>query len=269
MRCGGEANASIALERPLPYPCGLTGRAPAPGHFAARERLMRILVTGGAGFVGSHIVDALLLRGHSVRVYDALDRQVHPTGRVPSYLSEKAEFIHGDVRDRARLASAIEGVDVVFHEAAYVGVGQSMYEIRRYVDGNSLGGATLLDILANDKHQVKKLIVASSMSIYGEGQYRCSDCGDVAPKLRTEAQMGQHDWELHCPFCNASVAGMPTAEDKPLEPTSIYAITKRCRCRSAARTAFRPSRCVTSTSTARGRRSRTHTRACSRSSRAA
>lgn len=188
---------------------------------------MRVLVTGGAGFVGSHIVDALVARGYRVRVYDSLERQVHPGGRIPSYLSNKVEFIHGDCRDRERLARAVEGMDVVYHEAAYVGVGQSMYEIRRYVDGNSLGGATLLDILANEKHGVKKLIVASSMSIYGEGGYRCSSCGDVSPPLRTKDQMAKQDWELHCPSCSRVVNPIPTRESKPLQPTSIYAVTKR------------------------------------------
>jgi dTDP-L-rhamnose 4-epimerase len=188
---------------------------------------MRILVTGGAGFVGSHLVDALLARGHRVRVYDSLERQVHPGGRLPSYLASDVEFIHGDCRDRDRLAQAVEGMDAIFHEAAYVGVGQSMYEIRRYVDGNSVGGATLLDILANTKHTVKKLIVASSMSIYGEGAYRCSSCGPVSPPLRTKGQMEKQDWELHCPKCDRVCNPMGTNEDKPLQPTSIYAITKR------------------------------------------
>ena len=188
---------------------------------------MRILVTGGAGFVGSHLVDALLARGHAVRVYDSLDRQVHPSGRLPSWVPEQVEFIHGDVYDRPRLKSAIEGIDVIFHEAALVGVGQSMYQIRRYVEGNSLGGATLLDILANEKHSVKKLIVASSMSIYGEGAYECSACGDVSPDLRGKTQMAAHDWELKCPNCGRKVGALPTPESKPLSPTSIYAVTKR------------------------------------------
>ena len=188
---------------------------------------MKVLVTGGAGFVGSHLVDALLKRGYRVRVYDSLERQVHPGGRLPKYLAEDIEFVHGDVRDRSRLASAMEGVDVIFHEAAYVGVGQSMYEIRRYVDGNSVGGATLLDILANTKHSVKKLVVASSMSIYGEGAYKCSSCGEVSPPLRTRDQMMKQDWELHCPQCNRIVNPIGTKEEKPLQPTSIYAITKR------------------------------------------
>lgn len=188
---------------------------------------MRVLVTGGAGFVGSHLVDALLAKGHQVRVYDSLDRQVHAGGRVPSYLAENIEFVHGDVRDRERLKAAIEGIDVVYHQAAYVGVGQSMYEIRRYVDGNSVGGATLLDILANEKHDVKKVIVASSMSIYGEGAYRCSDCGDVSPELRSREQMAAFDWELDCPKCGTKVEAIGTPESKPLQPTSIYAVTKR------------------------------------------
>ncbi len=188
---------------------------------------MRILVTGGAGFVGSHLVDALLARGHRVRVYDVLDRQVHPGGRVPSYLAEDIEFVHGDVRDRERLKDALAGVEVVFHQAAYVGVGQSMYQIRRYVDGNSVGGATLLDILANEPHTVRKLVVASSMSIYGEGAYECREHGAVSPALRSRAQMEAHDWELKCPTCGLSVRPIPTPEEKPLQPTSIYAVTKR------------------------------------------
>jgi len=188
---------------------------------------MRILVTGGAGFVGSHLVDALLAKGHRVRVYDSLDRQVHPGGRVPSYLAEDIEFVHGDMRDRDRLQAALDGIEVVYHQAAYVGVGQSMYEIRRYVDGNSVGGATLLDILANEKHDVKKVVVASSMSIYGEGAYRCTDCGDVSPMLRSREQMGRFDWELDCPTCEGKLSAIATPESKPLQPTSIYAVTKR------------------------------------------
>lgn len=189
---------------------------------------MKILITGGAGFVGSHTADALLEKGHDVRVFDNLTPQVHGTsGQLPDYLTREVEFIRGDVRDRDALKGALKGVNAVYHLAAAVGVGQSMYEVYEYVSINSLGGAVLLDILAKEKHAVEKVIVASSMSIYGEGQYQCVDCGVVFPKLRTNAQLESRDWDMRCPHCQKTVLPMPTNEEKPLFPTSIYAITKR------------------------------------------
>jgi len=186
------------------------------------------LVTGGAGFIGSHLVDRLLDSGYEVTVYDSLEKQVHgEEQRVPGYLSSDAEFIKGDVRDRDALYNAIKGKQVIFHEAAAVGVGQSMYEIARYTDINTMGGAVLLDILANERHQVEKVLVASSMSIYGEGKYECPRCGAIHPKLRSEDQLARGEWEMHCPKCGAIAKPLPTDEEKPLSPTSIYAITKR------------------------------------------
>lgn len=188
----------------------------------------RILVTGGAGFIGSFLVDALVEKGHEVRIYDALVPQVHgPERALPDYINRNAEFIRGDVRDRESLGRALEGMDVVFHLAAAVGVGQSMYQIQHYTEVNTLGGAVLLDLLANTKHHVRKMLVASSMSIYGEGKYQCTDCGVVFPRLRSEAQLKNRDWEMECPHCGQAVRLLPTDEDKPLYPTSIYAITKR------------------------------------------
>jgi dTDP-L-rhamnose 4-epimerase len=187
-----------------------------------------VLVTGGAGFIGSFLVDALVGEGHDVRVYDALVPQVHgPDEALPGYLNPGVEFVKGDVRDRDALARALRGVDVVFHLAAAVGVGQSMYEIEHYTASNTLGGAVLLDLLANTRHQVRKMVVASSMSIYGEGKYACDDCGIVFPRLRPEAQLKARAWEMKCPHCSHDVRPLPTDEDKPLFPTSIYAITKR------------------------------------------
>lgn len=188
---------------------------------------MRVLVTGGAGFVGSHLVDALLSRGHEVRVFDNLTPQVHPTGQVPDYLSSEAEFILGDCRDRNALRNAMRGMDIVYHQAAVVGVGQSMYQIRHYTEHNTLAGATLLELLATEKHSIQKVIVASSMSIYGEGRYNCKHCGDVYPSLRSLQQMKSEDWEVKCEACGERVTPAPTHEAKPLAPTSIYAITKR------------------------------------------
>jgi dTDP-L-rhamnose 4-epimerase len=142
----------------------------------------RILVTGGAGFIGSFLVDALLARGHHVRIYDALVPQVHGSEQaMPGYVNPEAEFMRGDVRDRDLLAKALDDVDIVYHLAAAVGVGQSMYEIQYYTEANTLGGAVLLDLLANTKHQVRKMVVASSMSIYGEGQYECSSWTKTNP----------------------------------------------------------------------------------------
>jgi len=188
----------------------------------------RILVTGGAGFIGSFLVDELLERGHDVRIYDALVAQVHGTDQaLPDYLNPDAEFIKGDVRDRDALARALQGIDVIYHLAAAVGVGQSMYEIQYYTEANTLGGAVLLDLLANSRHSARKLVVASSMSIYGEGKYKCDACGAVYPRLRPEDQLKARDWEMNCPSCGRDVQSVPTDEDKPLYPTSIYAITKR------------------------------------------
>jgi len=187
----------------------------------------RILVTGGAGFIGSHLAEALVGQGHRVRVFDNLDPQVHGQAALPRHIAGDVEFIHGDVRDRAALQRALDGTEIVFHQAAAVGVGQSMYQIRHYVDVNVNGTATLLDILANEKHRVEKLLVASSMSIYGEGPYSCAACGIVYPTLRPKAQLERRDWEMYCPTCGRRLEAQPTSEAKPLFPTSIYAMAKR------------------------------------------
>jgi dTDP-L-rhamnose 4-epimerase len=186
-----------------------------------------VLVTGGAGFIGSHLVDALVEQGHNVRVLDALVPQVHGEDARPSYLNSAAEFIQGDVCDRQLVNDALEGIDVVFHEAAEVGVGQSMYEIERYVRANDLGTAVLLEAILARRPQIKKLIVASSMSIYGEGAYTCESCGSVAPQLRPAEQLLDRRWEMECPNCGKQLSPAPTSEEKPLFPTSVYAVTKQ------------------------------------------
>src|SRR6202008_2621055 len=146
---------------------------------------------------------------------------------VPAYLNSAAEFIQGDFCNRAVCDEALEGIDVVFHEAAEVGVGQSMYEIERYVRANDLGTAVLLEAILKRRPQIKKLIVASSMSIYGEGAYTCPGCGLVAPQLRPSEQLLERRWEVECPKCGQQLAPAPTSEEKPLFPTSVYAVTKQ------------------------------------------
>jgi dTDP-L-rhamnose 4-epimerase len=185
----------------------------------------RVLVTGGAGFIGSHIVDQLLERGDDVRVYDLLIPQVHGTDD-PRYVSKEAELIVADVRDRTSLQRALQGMDSVIHLAAEVGVGQSMYEIDRYVDTNTHGTAVLLQLLAEGRTDVGRLVVASSMSIYGEGAYRCTEHGIVSPQPRPKASLVAREWEARCPTCGAEVAPVPTPESKPLIPTSVYAVSK-------------------------------------------
>lgn len=186
-----------------------------------------ILVTGGAGFIGSHLTDALIRNGYRVRVMDNLCRQIHPTGRLPLYFNKKAEFIHGDVTRKQDWLMALKNMEAVFHLAAAVGVGQSMYEIEHYVKVNSLGTAILLDILANKKHCVQKIIIAASMSSYGEGTYRCKRCGLVQPPLRDETRLKKKDFEVYCPNCCCLVVPIPTNEEVKLNSNSIYAITKK------------------------------------------
>jgi len=189
---------------------------------------MRILVTGGCGFFGSHLVDRLVEDGHNVRVYDILEPQVHGN-KKPDYLHKGAEYIYADIRDREKLKKALKGIEIVFHEASQVGVGQSMYQIEKYVSHNSYGTAVLLELLINSKDKIKKLIVASSMSIYGEGAYKCKSCGEVYPHLREEKQLKAKDWKMKCPYCLKPAIDMPTPEAKPLFPTSVYATSKRCQ----------------------------------------
>ncbi|MBU1120547.1 SDR family NAD(P)-dependent oxidoreductase, partial [Candidatus Micrarchaeota archaeon] len=186
-----------------------------------------ILVTGGCGFIGSFLVDRLVKDGHTVRILDNLDPQVHPNSSPPDYLNEKAEFIKGDIRNREDVGNALEGIDIVFHEASAVGVGQSMYEIEHYVDVNTRGTATLLDVIVNKENNVKKMMVAASMSSYGEGSYECEKCGEIEPELRTEEQMSKGEWELICSKCNGTLRPIATPETKTQKTNSIYALTKK------------------------------------------
>jgi dTDP-L-rhamnose 4-epimerase len=186
----------------------------------------RILVTGGAGFVGSHLVDELVDRGHCVTVYDSLTLQVHPDG-LPAYLAPSVEFVRGDMRDLDLLRKVVRGVDVIFHLAAAVGVGQSMYEIAHYMNANTQGTANLLQAVLDTKCRIEKLIVASSMSIYGEGKYVCDKCGEVAPLPRPNEQLRTKEWESRCPQCRSVLKPVPTDESKPLQCTSIYALSKK------------------------------------------
>ncbi len=196
----------------------------------------RVLVTGGAGFIGSYIVEELLRRGYEVRVFDSLEPQVHgklhETATAPEYLVEDVEFIVGDVLDREAVVRALEGVDYLLHQAALIGVPQSMYDIRRYTEVNSLGGATVLDAAVNTptvRDRLKKMVVASSKSIYGEGAYRCEVHGAVYPRFRPLEQLQRGDWQVRCPVegCGRGIESIPTAEDKPLMPVNTYAIGKR------------------------------------------
>ncbi len=189
----------------------------------------RVLVTGGAGFIGSHTIDLLLRQGAKVRVLDNLEPQVHGLiDAPPAYLSREAEFVRGDVLDRDALTKALVGCDAVIHDAAMVGVGQSQYQIHRYANVNTAGTAMLLDILVNEKTSVERLMVASSMSIYGEGLYRRpSDGARLAPTLRPDSQLAAHDFEMRDPETGEALTPIPTPESKPLHCTSIYALSKK------------------------------------------
>jgi dTDP-L-rhamnose 4-epimerase len=189
---------------------------------------VKALITGGAGFIGSHLGDALLRDGHEVRALDSLDPQVHGDAGRPAYLDAEIELVSADVRDRDALRRALDGVDTVVHFAAAVGVGQSMYEIERYTSINAIGAAVLLEEIVDRRDAIRKLLVASSMSIYGEGQYRNPKTGEsgLAPDVRPEAQLAARQWEVVAED-GTPLEPEPTAETKPLRPTSIYAIGKR------------------------------------------
>ena len=204
--------------------------------------MTHILITGGAGFIGTRLTALALAQGHRVRLLDNLSPQVHaaPDDFRPQ---EGAEFIRGDVNDRADVERAIAGVDTIVHLAAETGTGQSMYEIDRYYRVNVQGTALLFDLLANSSHNVANAVLASSRSVYGEGAYLCRACEPQGarrfPGARTAGQLQTHRWTSPCPECGGALEPTGTREDDPLAPASIYAATKlaqeelvRVACRS-------------------------------------
>lgn len=194
--------------------------------------MKNILVTGGAGFIGSNVALKLLAKGYNVTVLDNLSKQIHgenPEKTSPLYLSikDKVNFIKGSVASRQDWLKALDGQDAVIHLAAETGTGQSMYEIEKYVDTNIGGTALLLDILTNAKHHVKRVLVAESRAIYGEGKYHCSKCGDVYPLDRCDEDMSKGDFECKCPKCGGDVELVATTEDSAIHPSSVYGIAKQ------------------------------------------
>jgi dTDP-L-rhamnose 4-epimerase len=189
---------------------------------------MMHLITGGAGFIGTRLAKALIRQGDRVRILDNLTPQVHPGLEPGSYVPpEGVEFVHGDVRDAAKVAEALRGIEVVHHLAAQTGVGQSMYQIRDYVDCNVTGTATLLEAVVSGRDRARRLVLASSRAVYGEGSYRCEEHGLVAPDERAPSRLERGEWEPVCPVCAKPVASRPTREDAALKPVSTYGLTKK------------------------------------------
>ncbi len=182
----------------------------------------RALVTGGAGLIGSHLSDLLLREGYGVRILDNLEPQTHRNGRPP-WIPREAEFVHADVRDRRAMRSVLEGVDVVFHQAAYGGY---MPEMAKYVHVNSFGTAQMLEMIRDENLPVRKVVVASSQAVYREGAATCRKHGLVFPETRPTAQLASGDYAVRCPFCGEPSASVPTPEEAPAGGETVYAITK-------------------------------------------
>jgi dTDP-L-rhamnose 4-epimerase len=182
----------------------------------------RALVTGGAGLIGSHIADLLVRKGWSVRVLDNLEPQTHRRGK-PAWISRKVEFIEGDLRDRVTITSALDKIDIVFHQAAYGGY---MPEIAKYVHVNSFGTAQMLEVIREQKLPIQKIIVASSQAVYSEGAGICPEHGLVFPNVRPIEQLRTGDWSVRCPICNVVTESAPTPENAPVGGETIYGLTK-------------------------------------------
>jgi dTDP-L-rhamnose 4-epimerase len=182
----------------------------------------RALVTGGAGLIGSHLVDLLLDEGWRVRILDNLEPNTHREGK-PAWVNGAAEFVEGDMRDRACVAAALDGVDVVFHQAAYGGY---MPEISKYVGVNSFGTAQMLEVIRDENLPVRKIVVASSQAVYSEGAGVCTEHGLVFPPVRPVEQLRRGDFNVRCTHCDRAIHPAPTPERAPIGGETVYAITK-------------------------------------------
>jgi dTDP-L-rhamnose 4-epimerase len=182
----------------------------------------RALVTGGAGLIGSHLVDLLLKEGWSVRILDNLEPQTHRNGK-PNWMPDAAQFLRADIRNRPATSAALKDIDVVFHQAAYGGY---MPEIAKYVEVNSFGTAQMLEIIREERLPVKKVVVASSQAVYSEGAANCLQHGLVFPAARPVEQLKAGDFSVHCPQCGAETTEAPTPEQAPIGGETVYAITK-------------------------------------------
>jgi dTDP-L-rhamnose 4-epimerase len=199
-----------------------------------------VLITGGAGFIGSHTADALVQKGYRVRILDCLDPQVHGAADAfSSYLHPEIECIRGDVRHAADVRRALKGVSVVYHFAALTGVGQSMYDMKNYTDVNISGTANLLEMIVKHKFPIKIFVLSSSRAVYGEGTHECPSCGIVYPPIRNRGDMEHNRFEVFCPTCGQKTTSVATSEDRPLLPVSVYGLTKKFQeelCQYAAKT---------------------------------
>ncbi len=192
--------------------------------------MKNILISGGAGFIGSNLTKKLVSKGYNITILDNLSKQIHgkdQKSELYNSIKEISTFILGDVCNEEDWKKSLKGQDAVIHLAAETGTGQSMYEISRYNDVNILGTSHLLDFLANNKNSVKKLIIASSRSIYGEGKYKCENHGVVYPNDRIASNMMKGKFDLFCDVCGGELDLMPTDENSKIHPSSIYGITKQ------------------------------------------
>jgi dTDP-L-rhamnose 4-epimerase len=184
--------------------------------------MKRALVTGAAGLIGSHVVDLLLREGWQVRALDNLEPQTHRRGK-PAWINPNAEFIQGDMRNRDAITAALDGIEVVFHQAAYGGY---MPEITKFVHVNSLGTAHMLEVIREKNLPIKKIVVASSQAVYSEGAGECPKHGLVFPSVRPIEQLRRGDWQVHCPICGAITKSVPTPENAPVGGETVYGLTK-------------------------------------------
>jgi dTDP-L-rhamnose 4-epimerase len=190
---------------------------------------MRVVITGGAGFIGTHLSRRLVGEGNEVVVLDSFSPQIHGANQdLATDLQGHVRLVRGDVRDRDALRDALVAADAVVHLAAETGTGQSMYQIARYSDVNIQGTATLMDLLVNDRDlEIQKVVVASSRAIYGEGKYQCPVHGVVYPKMRRSEAMLKGQFEPECPICSEACSSIPTTEDSPASPSSFYGLSKQ------------------------------------------